>query len=83
MAEKKLGDVTHWYDKIKVAVVKLAKPLKKGDKVKVRRNDEEFDAEVKSIQIEHEDVEKGKKGDEIAVKLPKQAKEGSELYKAE
>lgn len=81
MAEKKVGTVTHWYDKIKVAVVKLSGALSVGDKVKVERNDEEFEDTVSSMQLDHETIEKGKKGQEVAVKLSEETKEGATVYK--
>lgn len=80
---KELGKVTHWYDKISVAVVKLAGALKKGDRVKFKKGEEEFEATVDSLQIDRVDVNGGKKGDEIAMKLPQKASEGASVYKAE
>ena len=77
--EKEIGKVTHWYDKISVAVIKLSSTLSVGDTVKIRHGEDEFEATIDSMQIDHENVEKGKKGDEIAVKLPQKAKEGSVL----
>lgn len=81
MPEKEVGKVTHWYDKIGVAVVRLSAPLKVGDQVKVRRGEVEFDATIDSMQLDHEAVESGKKGNEVAIKLPQQAKEGAMVYK--
>ncbi|MGD0976765.1 MAG: hypothetical protein ABR875_00510 [Minisyncoccia bacterium] len=77
--EKEIGIVIHWYDKIKVAVVRLSAPLKIGDAVKVRHGEDEFDATINSIQVNHENVKGGKKGEEVAVELPQKAKEGSVL----
>lgn len=72
-----VGKVTHWYDKIGVAVVKLSGTLKVGDKIKVQRGEEEFDDTVVSMQIDHQDVSAAKKGDEAAIKLSRKAKEGA------
>ena len=66
---KEIGRVTHWYDKIGVAVVKLSASLAKGDRIKVQRGEYEFEDGVSSMQLDHKDVEKGKKGDEVAIKL--------------
>jgi len=33
------------------------------------------------MQIEHEQVEKAKKGDEVAIKVDQPTKEGAEVYK--
>ena len=81
--EKPLGTVTHWYDKIGVAVVKLTGKLAKGDKIKVKKGDEEFETTVSSIQIDHKDVAAAKKGDDAAIKLSARAKEGSAIFRVE
>jgi len=81
--EKEIGKITHWYDKISVAVIKLTNVLKKGDRIKIKKGAEEIEELVNSLQIDRTDVEKGKKGDEVAVKLSKKAKEGSIVYKVE
>ncbi|MEX2013294.1 MAG: hypothetical protein WD897_00010 [Parcubacteria group bacterium] len=81
--DKPIGKVVHWYDKIGVAVVKLNKALKVGSQIKVKRGDQEFTDTVTSMQLDHEPVKAGKKGDEVAVKISQQAKEGAEIYAAE
>ena len=83
MAEKLVGKITHWYDKIGVAVVDLKAPLKVGDIIKVRKGQEEFEDSVVSMQIDHKEVSSAKKGDEVAIKLAQKAKEGAEIYKAD
>ncbi|MDO8569468.1 MAG: hypothetical protein Q7R89_01650 [bacterium] len=82
LKEKPIGKVVHWYDKLGVAVVKLNKALKVGSQIKVKRGDEEFTDTVTSMQLDHKSVKTGKKGDEIAVKVSQQAKEGAEIYAA-
>ena len=83
MAEKKekpLGIVTHWYDKLGVAVVKLSGKLNKGDKIKIKMGEEEFEEVVGSLQIDHKDVASAKKGDDAAMKLSQKTKEGAEIF---
>ena len=80
--EKEIGKVVHWYGKINVAVVKLAAPLKVGDAVKVRHGEHEFEETVHSMQLDHAPVEAGKKGQEIAIQLSQEAKDGSVIYAA-
>ena len=81
--EKEVGKVTHWYDKAGVAVLDLSASLKVGDHVKVKKGEEEFEETVSSMQIDHKEVSSAKKGDEVAVKFSKKAKEGAVIYKAE
>lgn len=80
---KLLGKVTHWYDKIGVAVIKLTAGLKKGDRIKIKHGADEFEDTANSIQIDHQDVVLAGRGDDAAIKLNQRAKEGSEVYAAE
>ena len=82
-AEKELGIVTHWYDRIGVAVVKLNGKLERGAKIRVKKGDEEFEDTVSSLQIDHKDVAAAKKGDDAAMKLSQKAKEGASVFLAE
>lgn len=83
MAEKQVGTVTHWYDKLGVAVVKLTGKLAKGARIKVKKGEEEFEDTVASLQIDHKDVASAKKGDDAAMKLSQKAKEGSGIFLVE
>ena len=84
LADFKIGNVTHFYDKIGVAIVELDADLGVGDHVKFSRGGEElFEQEVKSMQIEHEKVEKADKGDVIGLKTESEVKEGAEIYKVQ
>ncbi len=82
MADFKIGKVTHYYDKIGVAVVELDGGLSKGDKIKfVRGGEDMFEQEVKSMQIEHDKIDSAKKGDVVGLKVDQEVKEDAEVYK--
>ena len=76
-----IGKVIHFYDKIGVAVIKLEKGLKVGDKVKFVKGEDSFEQIVESMQLEHNPVQEGKTGNEVAVKVDQQTKEGTLLYR--
>jgi len=78
----KVGRVTHFYDKLGVAIIELDAPLAVGDKIKfVRGGEDLFEQEVDSIQIEHEKKDTAGKGDVIGLKSKEAVKEGTEVYK--
>ena len=79
--EKIIGKVTHYFPKVEVAVVKLEDNLKIGDQIKLKRGEEEFEQSVKSMQIEHENLEAVKKGEEVGLKVDQKVKEGWKVYK--
>ncbi|HBB37124.1 MAG: Peptidase U32 [Candidatus Moranbacteria bacterium GW2011_GWC1_45_18] len=81
MADQEIGKVVHYFDKAMVAVVKLSKVVKAGDPLKFVKGDNEFELKADSIQLNHEPVSKGKKGEEIAIKVPSPTKEGATVFK--
>lgn len=88
MADKLLGKVTHYYDKIGVAVVEVKAPIKVGETIRIKApeaspRETDFTQEVVSMQIEHEQIKKAKKGDMIGLKVGQEVKEGDEVYKTE
>ena len=84
MAEKLIGKVTHYFTNIGVAVVEISKnELKVGDKIHIKGATSDFEQKVKSIQMEHEKVDKAKKGQAVGLKVDQQARDGDEVYKVE
>ena len=82
MANFKIGDVTHFFDKISVAIIKLDSELINGDQIIfVKDGDEYFRQEVESMQIEHQIIEQAKKGDVIGLKTADFVKAGTEVWK--
>lgn len=80
MADKKLGKVTHFYDKIGVAVLELTGAIKIGDQVKFVKNEEEFEQTVDSLQLDRKEIKSAKKGDDVAIKVDKPVKTGTLVY---
>ena len=61
--EKPIGVVAHYYDHIKVGVITLFAPLKQGDGIRIMGGEKtDFNQKVESIQMDHEEIKKGKKG---------------------
>lgn len=82
MDGNKIGFVSHYYDKIKVAIINLTSDLKVGDEIKfVRGGEELFTQKVDSIQVEHKSIDSATSGDVIGLKIENEVKEGSEVYK--
>lgn len=75
-----IGKVTHYYNKIGVAVIELSKSLVLGDRIKISGHDKEFIQEVSSMQIEHQHVQKANKGNSIGLQVDKPVKDGDIVY---
>ena len=81
MADQEVGKVIHYYDKAMVVVVRLSGKLAVGEKIKIVKGENDFTMEIASMQIDHKPVEKGKKGDELAIKLESPTKEGATIFR--
>lgn len=78
----KVGRVSHYYDKLSVAIVDLDGTISVGDTIKfVRGGEDLFEQKVESIQIEHEKKDTASKGDVVGLKTNEAVKEGTEVYK--
>jgi len=78
--EKEIGKITHYFGKISVGIIELTNPLKVGDKIHIKGNATDFEQEVNSMQIEHEEVQEGKSGDSVGTKVDGLVKEGDLVY---
>ena len=79
--EKEIGEITHYYGKIGVGVVKLSAEMKAGDRIHILGHTTDFEQTVDSMQIEHKRVERAKKGESIGLKVAEHVREGDKVYK--
>ncbi len=83
MAEKKVGEVTHYWGKIGVAGIKVTAALSQGDTVRIKGATTDFEQAVGSMQIEHQNIETAKRGQEIGLKVGEKVRRGDTVYKVE
>lgn len=83
MAEKEIGRVTNYFSKIGVAVIELTAPLRLGDEVRIKGGTREFMQKVESMQVEHEPIQEGTAGQEIALKVDHKVRANDTVYKVE
>jgi len=82
MAEKKpVGEITHFFGHLSVAVIKLSDSLKDGEKILIEGATTNFEQTVKSMQIEHKEVKEAKKGESIGLKVKDRVREGDKVFK--
>jgi selenocysteine-specific translation elongation factor len=83
MAEKLIGTVSHWFGNINVAGIELKSKLAVGDRVHILGHTTDFEQEIKSMQIMHQDVSEAGRGADVGVKLKTRARVGDKVYKVE
>jgi len=79
--KKKVGIVSHFYNKISVAVIDLEDTLKQGDMIEIAGPTTHLQMAADSMQIEHENVPLAKKGQSIGLRVPEPVKEKDVVYK--
>ena len=71
--------MVHWFGKVSVAVVELESDLQIGDTVYFEGTHTDFHQVIDSMQVEHEVVEQGSAGDEVAIKVKERVRAGDTL----
>ena len=77
---ERAGEVTHFFGKINVAVIKLIKEIKVGDTIHILGRHTDFQQEVTSMQVEHEAITVGEAGSEVAIKTKSRARRGDSVF---
>jgi len=78
-----IGRIIHYYDHIGVGIVEVTKEsLRAGQKIHIKGTTTDFEQDVKSMQIEHEQVNEAKKGEIIGLKTKEKVREGDLVYTA-
>ena len=79
--EAEIGHVTHFFNKINVAVIALTDELKVGETIHLLGHTTDFTQKVTSMQIEHKNVDSVKPGDDFAMKVIEPVREHDVVYK--
>ncbi len=82
MPDELLGRVTHYFNNIGVAVIRINKgKLSLGETIHFKHGDRDFEQVIDSMQIDKEQVESVKKGQEVALKVDNVVREGDDVFK--
>ena len=80
MAWVPVGMVTHFFDRISVAVIQLSAPIRIGDRLQFLGRTTEFEQQVTSMQIEHEYINEAAAGQEVALKVIERVRSKDMVY---
>lgn len=78
--EKLIGNIDHVFEKIGVITTTLKAPLKVGDVIRIKGTTTNFLQEVESMQINHKNVLKAKKGDGVGIKVNQKVRDNDKIY---
>lgn len=77
---ERAGEVIHVFDRIMVAVLRLEKSIRRGDRLHFLGRHTDFEETISSMQVEHKDVEQAAAGTEVAVKVSQPTRRGDAVY---
>ena len=82
MEEKKIGVISHYFGHVGVGIIKIeAEGLKVGDTLHFKGHTSDFQQTVESMQLEHKEIQEGKVGDQVGVKVNEHVREHDEVFK--
>ncbi|MGB2694170.1 MAG: EF-Tu/IF-2/RF-3 family GTPase [Dehalococcoidia bacterium] len=81
MPEERIGVVNGYFAKIGVAGIDLEGMLRVGDTIHIKGHTTDLELTVKSMQIEHEQVEEAKAGDAIGIMVAARCRDGDVVSK--
>lgn len=76
-----IGQITHYFGHIGVAVIELAGTLKVGDNIRIVGGQTDFNQPVDSIEYDHQKIQEAKKGQSVGMKIKDKVHEGYKVYK--
>ena len=82
MEEEKIGEIVKYFAKPGVAAIQLAEgAMTCGDVIHIKGHTTDFQQEVRSIQIEHQEVNSAGPGQPVGIKVKERVREGDSVYR--
>jgi hypothetical protein len=75
-----LGTVTHYYNGIRVAIVRFREPVRAGTRVRFSGHTTAFTQTLTSFEYDHKKIARAPKGKQVGVKVAKRVREGDALF---
>jgi hypothetical protein len=79
--EVEIGRVTHYFNHLNVAVLKLTDSLKLGDKIHILGHVTDITERVASMQVNHHTVVWVRPGDDVAIEVKEPVREHDIVYR--
>lgn len=80
--ESVIGKITHYFPKVRAAVIKLDAPLAVGDVVRIKGHTTDFKQAVTSMQVDRVPISQAKKGQEIGLLVDSRVRQHDIVCKA-
>lgn len=81
MDREEIGQVNHYYSKIAVAIIEMSGDLETGEKIAVVGPKTDIVQVVKSMQVDHRNIEQARAGDLVGLKVKEKVREGDRVFR--
>lgn len=78
--DKPIGEVTHFYSNIGVAIVRFNREMPVGKNVTFQGATTDFSQNINSMELDHKPVNSAPAGKEVGVKVKEKVREGDQVY---
>jgi putative protease len=78
---KRVGKVTHYFNKIRVAGVRVTDRLSIGDQVLIIGHTTALEQVVQSMELDHRPIQIAEMGQEVGIKVIDRVRAGDEVYR--
>lgn len=79
--EEAIGKVSDFFARPVVAGIELTAVLKVGDNIHIKGHTTDLEFVVNSMQINNANVQEGRPGDSVGIKVPDRVRQGDTVYK--
>ena len=80
---KPIGEVTHFFGNLGVAIVKFTQPVAIGTEVHFKGATTDFKEKITSMQFDHKSIDSAKKGEEVGIKVKGKVRDGDQVFLVE
>ncbi len=81
MKEQRIGVISHYYTHLAVAAVVMEGELAVGDTIHIKGHTTDLTQKVESIQLEHKNIDRARKGEDVGIKVNDHVREHDVVYK--
>ena len=81
MPEEEVGQVSDFFARVGVAGVQLTSTLKVGDTIHLKGHTTDLQMTVSSMQLDRVEIQEGKPGQAVGIKVPDRVRHGDTVYK--
>jgi len=78
--DKPVGEVTHYYGNLGVAIVQFNQDVPVGKNVTFQGATTDFSQDLGSMELDHKQLSAAPRGQEVGVKVKNKVREGDKVY---